>query len=343
MEGDKLMNNKSRFFMFAGKCNRPKMKILFISLCSPATPSTMQLHRVGFMKQKRRVCSHICFLSILFTGLEENIFIFFLAFGLSERQYATISAIFLSYFKINLKKMKNKTFFTWTVKLILSSLLLSGVIACSEDENEPEPMTFTFNFNNDIEDWIAGFADYPAGEEEFYELLSGYSVLPAPLDETNGAYKISGNNHSDDLFMFIKRKVTGLRPNTTYDLYMEVEFATNIPDGSIGVGGSPGESVYIKGGASTQEPDRLVDNLNWYRMTIDKANQAQSGKDMLVLGDFSNDTDLEEYILKTVINKEIFTATSNENGEMWLIVGTDSGFESTTTIFYNRIEFALTP
>lgn len=240
--------------------------------------------------------------------------------------------------------MRTKTFFANTGKLLLSSLLLTGVFACSEEnENETEPMTFTFNFDSNDEGWTAGFADYPVGDEEFYELLFKHSTLPATLGETNGAYKISGNNHSDDLFMFIKRKVTGLQPNTNYKVDMLVEFATNIPDGTFGVGGSPGESVYIKGGATAQEPDREVDSLNWYRMTIDKSNQAQGGEDMVLLGDFSNDTDLEEYVLKSVTNDEIFTATSDGNGEIWLIVGSDSGFESTTTIFYNRIEFVFTP
>ncbi len=230
----------------------------------------------------------------------------------------------------------------WITKMVFSLLLLIGILGCSDETEEPGPITFTYEFDAGTDGWTAGFADYPAGDEEFYELTHQQSTLPAPLDETNGAYKMSGNNHSDDLFMFIKRKVTGLEPTTTYKVEMQVEFATNIPDGTSGVGGSPGESVYIKGGATTPEPDRIVDNLNWYRMNIDKANQSQSGEEMVVLGDFSNDTDVDEYILKTVSNTEIFTATSDENGEMWLIVGTDSGFEATTTIFYNRIEFVLT-
>lgn len=228
-------------------------------------------------------------------------------------------------------------------KMIFSLLLLMGVLSCSDKTEEPVPITFTYEFDAGTEGWEAGFADYPVGEEEFYELSYQHSTLPAPLEETNGAYKMRGNNHSDDLFMFVKRKVTGLAPNTQYKVEMRVQFATNIPDGMSGVGGSPGESVYIKGGASTHEPDRVVDNLNWYRMNIDKANQSQSGDNMAVLGDFSNDTDLDEYILKMVSNETPFTASSDENGEMWFIVGTDSGFEATTTIYYNKIEFVLSP
>lgn len=239
--------------------------------------------------------------------------------------------------------MEKRTYFMRSAKLIAGCILLAFMFGCKEDPDSTfNPITFSYEFKNDTEGWIAGFADYPVGEEEFYELSFEHSTLPSPLDDSNGAFKISGNNHSDDLFMFIKRKVSGLQSNTKYNVNMLVEFATNIPDGMFGVGGSPGESVYIKGGATTEEPQRFVDNLNWYRMTIDNANQSQSGEDMVLLGDFSNDTDKEEYVLKTVTNGKPFAVTSNENGEVWLIVGTDSGFEATTTIHYNRIEFVFT-
>lgn len=32
-----------------------------------------------------------------------------------------------------------------------------------------------------------------------------------------------------------------------------------------------------------------------------------------------------------------YTVTTNNKGEIWLILGTDSGYESTTTIFYTNL------
>jgi hypothetical protein len=52
----------------------------------------------------------------------------------------------------------------------------------------------------------------------------------------------------------------------------------------------------------------------------------------VVVGDFSNDTVESVYTLKTVENDLPFESTTNETGELWLLVGTDSGFEGTTTI-----------
>ena len=78
-------------------------------------------------------------------------------------------------------------------------------------------------------------------------------------------------------------------------------------------------------------------------MNIDKNNQANSGEDMKVLGDFANGTDSNAYATKTLVyDSGELQARTNEKGELWLIVGTDSGFESTTTIFYNKIQVDLT-
>jgi len=239
---------------------------------------------------------------------------------------------------------KEKVKYVLTKKIVWIWFVLAGLLAsCTNEEQKTMPANFIFNFNADVEGWAEGFADYPVDSDSFYEKSFEYSTLPEPLDQNTGALKISGNNHSDDLFMFVKRKVTGLEPNTIYRVEMTVEFASDVPDGTPGVGGSPGESVYIKAGATAQEPAPVIDEDNWYRMNIDKGNQSQGGEDMQVLGDFSNDTDTNEYTLKTVSNNDSFSVTSDENGEVWLIVGSDSGFEATTTIYYNRFEFVLTP
>ncbi len=205
-----------------------------------------------------------------------------------------------------------------------------------------EEKIFKYEFSTNAEGWEGNFADYAREREDIYEFLFAHTTLPYPLDEDDGALLLSGNNHSDDLFMFIKRKIDGLKPNTEYALTFSVEFASNAADNMIGVGGAPGEGVLVKVGATSFEPERQIDNNGWYRMNIDKGNQNNGGKDMVVVGDFSNDTDKNEYALKTVGNEEPFFVASNENGEIWLIVGTDSGFEATTAIYYNTIKVTLT-
>ncbi len=72
-----------------------------------------------------------------------------------------------------------------------------------------------------------------------------------------------------------------------------------------------------------------------------KSNQSQGGEDMMVIGDFSNDTDQNVYTLKSVTSQTPFQVQANSDGELWLVVGSDSGFEGTTSIYYSKIEVLL--
>lgn len=229
-------------------------------------------------------------------------------------------------------KKRNTLIYSITVALIL-------LTACEEDEikNPANGETPSFTFENGVEGWSGGFADYPVGEDEFYEVSFEWAPLPAPLDQNQKALEISGNNHSDDLFMFVKRKIEGLQPSTAYQLTFHVELASNAPDGSFGIGGSPANSVYLKAGATQIEPKAVQQGEDW-QMNIDKGNQSQGGEDMIVLGDIATDQEDFEYALITRSNEDHpFSVTSDETGSVWVIVGTDSGFEGITTLYYNQI------
>ena len=230
-------------------------------------------------------------------------------------------------------------FFLKQINLPALILLFISCVSCSDDNNDqPQEVNKSYLFVNDLEGWEADFADYPFEEEIFYELDYSFKPLPEPLDQSDFAFMQSGNNHSDDLFMFIKREIKGLKPNTNYDLYFNIDFATNAPNNSFGVGGSPATSVYIKAGASISEPIKELDSSNMYRMNIDKGNQAEEGEDMINLGNFSNETDEATYALKNLSNENPFSVKTDESGNLWVILGADSGFESTTTIYYTSIK-----
>jgi hypothetical protein len=92
-----------------------------------------------------------------------------------------------------------------------------------------------FNFNEGTQGWEGDFADYPVDDSIFYELNYSHANLPANLG-FGKALLLSGNNHSDDLFMFLKKKITGLAPNADYNASFEVKFATNSAKNSVGAG-----------------------------------------------------------------------------------------------------------
>jgi len=207
---------------------------------------------------------------------------------------------------------------------------------------------FTYTFNEDQEGWAAGFADLPADyDPTFFALDSGWGKLPSGLE--GGAIYLSGNNNSDDLFMFIQQHITGLNPETTYQVDFSIDLASNTPAGMMGIGDSPGESVYIKAGAVNREPELVTDDIDWLRLNIDKGNQATEGEDMINLGTIANpNIDLEtftgdEYAIMNLNNQMIpFTVTSGKDGSIWVLVGSDSGFEGATTLYYDAIEIHLT-
>jgi heat shock protein HslJ len=204
---------------------------------------------------------------------------------------------------------------------------------------------FTYTFADGDEDWIADFADLPADHDpEFYELDSEWRELPDDL-EGYGVY-MQGHNRSDDLFMFLKRQVEGLEQGATYQATFRLVLASNVPPGMAGVGGSPGESVYVKVGATAIEPMIEEAADGWLRMNIDKGNQANEGEDMINIGDMANpnvsaeDTGAYERMEQNSSGRD-FEVKADENGVAWFIVGTDSGFEGLTALYYDSITVVL--
>jgi hypothetical protein len=225
--------------------------------------------------------------------------------------------------------------------IVLVCIMLLCGCSLSDDDQGISVFSVSFDFSQSEEGWKADFTDLPSNAEDssFYELKYDYADLPPNLGSRK-AIMLSGNNHSDDLFMFIKRKVPGLIPNTSYTLLFDVELASNAPKGSVGAGGSPGESVYLKAGASEIEPVKNVQGAN-YVLNIDKGNQSDDGTNAIVLGDIAIPSTVAEYTLITRNNaspsSEPFIAKSNDNGDIWLLIGTDSGYEGTTTVYYTRV------
>ena len=140
-----------------------------------------------------------------------------------------------------------------------------------------------FDFDDDAEGWTVGFADLPVRfDRSTFELNYGHRPLPDSLGGS-GIF-VQGHNRSADLFMFLKRQVGGLKPSTSYAVSVSIDLATNVPAGLIGIGGAPGESVFVKAGASTIEPTVEEGDNQHLRMNIDKGNQSQGGESMVVMG-----------------------------------------------------------
>lgn len=230
------------------------------------------------------------------------------------------------------------------VMKVLCRLLFTGclvtTISCGLDDQKPGLDIFsnTFDFSKDQHGFQVGFSDYSAKPEDTVRYALKYAYTLDPRGDK--AILISGNNYSQDLFMFLKKKLTGLQPGTSYTITFNVEFASNARIGSSIMG----ESVYMKVGATAIEPKSTVNN-DKYVMNIDKGDQSQSGADMIAIGNVAAPSDSDEYakIQRTNASSidQPLQVRTNEDGELWLIVGTDSAFDGVTTLFYTSISVVL--
>ena len=228
----------------------------------------------------------------------------------------------------------------WMVLMALT--VTTGLSSCNDDKLNAVTIVDS-EFESAEDNWAGDFAEYSTvtGDSSL-EMAFGRSRLPGVLDSTKYALRIQGHNRSDDMFMFLKKKVTGLVPNQNYTVVFDINLGTSYPENSVGTGGSPGSSVYLKAGASPNEPvKKLVDKF--YTFNIDKGQQSNEGKEMVVLGNVANGLETFDYQLVSRSNSgKPVTVTADANGDIWLCVGTDSGFEGLTVLFYDKIKATIT-
>jgi hypothetical protein len=227
---------------------------------------------------------------------------------------------------------------------MMAGMILITFARCDGDEDRHEDtLTYTFEFNEGDHSWKPFFSDYPVGAEESYELDFQRTGLPDPLDNETTALKLTGNNHSDDLLSIIYRKFTDLEPNTRYKVTFDVDFASITPSNSVGVGGSP--DLSFGAGGVAFEPANTTDDQGLYRPNFVSTLQSGTSNEVFkVLGKIGVKENNTAWTLINRNNKNSpITLKTNGAGELWLMMGTDSGFEATTTLYFRKIVITLTP
>ncbi len=225
----------------------------------------------------------------------------------------------------------------------VGTVLTLGMVSCDKTDDGVGPnFIHTSDFNKGTESWETGITDYGTEQESIMEFSSKIAALPT--DTLKKALMLTSSNRSDDAFMYMKRKLTGLQPNQTYKIDFEVQLASQYPETGVGIGGSPGGSVYLKAGASAVEPQKVKDstNVNHWILNWDKGGQSTGGKNAVLLGTVGIEgSDYKYQIIKRNNEKAPFSAKTNEKGELWILVGTDSGFEGVTTLYYTQVKVLL--
>jgi len=225
-----------------------------------------------------------------------------------------------------------------TVATITAIGLLTG---CGGSTPEPKIGTdINYSFAQNTDGWEVGYSDYstltkPTDVEQLHAII--------PIPGASKALYMGATNLSDDLLLYTYRKVTGLLPNNSYTGQFTVTFASDAPAGCAGVGGSPGESVWLIGAVSGTKPENRQIRED-FRLNISRGNQSTAGDSSDVIGTIGVSGipcsgNNRQAAIKTLGPSKWIPFTTDDTGSAWILVGLDSGFESYSRIWLQSVKF----
>ena len=225
--------------------------------------------------------------------------------------------------------------------MVSSIILIMGFASCSslEDNYTGSDLYSAFDFSDGLQGWIGGFSGYPTGLEDSLELFSGYSAFPNNLGLNKKTLTISGKNSHKSLFYFVKKKVEALRPNTTYQVFIDAQFIVESRDGIPGDG-----AIYVKYGAFNDDPE--VEELAVGQLPEDKVNTINVDIGMTPAGEGTFVRSVGALELPVVGDSKIFKASNvdrrivaqtDKDGSLWLLVGFDSTVDAHLAFYFQTI------
>ena len=214
------------------------------------------------------------------------------------------------------------------------AVLLLIVGGCSGDSEDQVDLLTTFDFESGDQLWTGGISDFPvAYEDDLYFLMSTEKVRNSSfLDESSGL-NVSGENPHGDLFYYFSRKVGGLIPNSKYKLDYEFLVYAQLLEKPDKLSS---EELYLKVGAVNYEPEleKVLwrNSLEYKALNIDKGEfNSDGGEDMINIGSIREFTsEIPEVVSGNTFDQN-FEVVSNNAGEIWIMIGVDSGIKSKLT------------
>lgn len=219
------------------------------------------------------------------------------------------------------------------------------LLGCDDALGPDDETSFAFDFRDSEHGFTADFTDFPPEQEAEIEFAADHRPLPAALAGEGPALYHRGFNLSDDLFMYFKRPVEGLEPGRAYRITFSLEFASDIGQHcDVGVG----PSVYLKTGASTEEPVREIGEDGWVRLNVDKGEQANEGANALILGDMRNGMpgcgpDVPWALRLYESGSRSLEVVADAEGWLWLFFGSESAFEVSHELYFRQFRAVFRP
>ncbi|GKX31253.1 hypothetical protein SH1V18_37330 [Vallitalea longa] len=210
--------------------------------------------------------------------------------------------------------MKTKTILALFMIFIL---LLCG---CQNDYNNEEitysdTLTFTYTFENSRDGWMGG------------------------LDDS------SNNHHNKGIYlncglenMYTTKKISskeGLLPLTSYKVNMTFDISSTLSSNNT----IPLNKIVVNAGVVNVQPDiELIQKGNNKYFFISPNNEFDDPNTKLISLGNIDITDKSTNNRNASKNfEQTFNAFTNSNGDLWIIIGVDSDYEGTDTLFLDNI------
>lgn len=183
--------------------------------------------------------------------------------------------------------------------------------------------------------WVGGASEYPPEFEADMRIVLERRRSPGSKSGAPDSFYTAGSNNSDNLFLFIKQRIAGLQPATSY----RARFC------AIAMVSGVGQYMIAKAGITQREPVSELSEAPgrpYYLMNIDKGVAADGGRDVLILGPLGDFvTEVHGYVRRTVCSSESMSAIADESGALWVLLGADSVFEVLSEAYWMRLEVQL--
>ena len=219
-------------------------------------------------------------------------------------------------------------------KITVAFVLLLVCFSCSSDIEEQVDLLTVFDFESGHQLWQGGVSDYPVHYEDsiFFMMTTNKVNNSSFLDNSTGL-NVSGDNPHGDLFYYFNRKVSGLVPKKKYKLDFEfLVYAQLLHKPEV----LSSEELYLKVGAVNYQPalEKVFwrNTIEYQTLNIDKGEfNSEDGQDMKNVGSIKDFTsEVPEVVSGNTFDLN-FEVEANDDGEIWILVGVDSGIKSNLT------------
>jgi hypothetical protein len=185
-------------------------------------------------------------------------------------------------------------------------------------------LTFKTTFASGYDGWVADFADYQEADSSRRKLEHAIGPIRA-IEPSMTALRMTGMpsyvnraDSSGDLFPFIRKRFTGLAPNTEYRITFRLELAT-------AYGQFSRDTLWIKAGATAVEPRKIrgPEAGKILRINIRKGPARGPGADMDTLGRIGYAGTGHSFPEPRSFDnaKRPFRFKSDETGAVWITIG----------------------